>query len=775
MKNIGNSKTTTFSMKKMQFKVQNQIYQNSRKVFKKIFSDTPPVSDSKEKILLVDDQWENLKLATDFLKEHDFEILTAKSGSQALKILEKTSPDLIILDVVMPEMDGFETCCHLKAWDKTKDIPVIFMTAVADFANPAMKVEGLMLGAVDYISKPIQMDEVVARVKTHLQLHSLSKQLQQQNAQLQHEIEARKQIEAEIIRSKDLLESIFNESADAIFLVNIETGLITDCNRRAVELFDAKSKDELLNIEVQTLQKAHFTPEELRLIVDKIERYGVWSRELEYFTLNGQLFWGNLAAKRIHFAGQKMHLVRVTDITKRKLAEEKLKQSQAALAEAQRVAHVGNWSYDLLTKKITWSEELFRIFGLDITKPEPTYPQLLKKILPEDRAVFQRAVALTIKLGICYQFDFRIWRADGQLRHLEARGEAIFNDSGEVVKLFGTVLDISDRKRDEEALRLSEAREREKAQALQLALEKLKRTQAQLIQTEKMSSLGRMVAGVAHEINNPISFIYGNLAPAREYFQDLLKLIQLYQQTYPTPRAEIQELTSEIDLEFLIEDWQQLIHSMQVGAERIEQIVLSLKNFSRLDEKQLKAVDIHEGIENSLLILRHQLRSEGERLEIQVIKNYAQLPKVTCYASQLNQVFINLLSNAIDALKNQPSPRVITIRTEVKTEDGELKTMKNHPNPLWVVIRIADNGAGMSQEVQKKIFDPFFTTKPVGSGTGLGLSICHQIVVEKHQGRISHVSAPGQGTEMIVEIPVRYPEQRSQQSHGDFVPQRPIF
>jgi predicted ATPase/signal transduction histidine kinase/tRNA A-37 threonylcarbamoyl transferase component Bud32 len=282
---------------------------------------------------------------------------------------------------------------------------------------------------------------------------------------------------------------------------------------------------------------------------------------------------------------------------------------------------------------------------------------------------------------------------------------------------------------------------------LEQTLQELRKTQAQLIQTEKMSSLGQMVAGVAHEINNPVSFIYGNLTPASEYVADLLKLVHLYQTEYPQPNFSIQEMTQDIDLEFLVDDLQKLLNSMKVGAERIRNIVIGLRNFSRLDEAEMKPVDIHEGIDSTLMLLQPRLREDGERLGIEIIKNYQKLPKVTCYASQLNQVFMNILSNGIDALEvlrkteTERSP-MITIQTSVKDSQ-------------FVVIRISDNGLGMKEATRQKIFDPFFTTKPVGSGTGLGLSISYQIIVDSHGGQIYCNSAPGQGAEFVVEIPIK--------------------
>ncbi|WP_341525580.1 ATP-binding protein [Nostoc sp. UHCC 0302] len=290
------------------------------------------------------------------------------------------------------------------------------------------------------------------------------------------------------------------------------------------------------------------------------------------------------------------------------------------------------------------------------------------------------------------------------------------------------------------------------AQQLENTLYELQQTQSQLIQTEKMSSLGQLVAGIAHEINNPVNFIYGNIKYLKEYTQDLLTLIHLYQEFYPQPHPQIEALSNKNDVKFIIDDLTKILSSIEVGANRIYEIVLNLRNFSRLDEAGMKPVDIHQGIDSTLLILQHSLKEKSDYQPIEIIKEYSDLPPVECYAGQINQVFMNILSNAIDAIRQQEKEQAkqgiikqskcITIRTQVK-------------NQRHVMISIKDNGLGMTEEVKAKLFDPFFTTKPVGQGTGLGLSISYQIVVKKHGGRIQCISAPGQGAEFIIEIPLR--------------------
>jgi two-component system, NtrC family, sensor kinase len=273
---------------------------------------------------------------------------------------------------------------------------------------------------------------------------------------------------------------------------------------------------------------------------------------------------------------------------------------------------------------------------------------------------------------------------------------------------------------------------------LRQTLHDLKNTQSQLIQAEKMSSLGLMMAGIAHEINNPVNFIYGNLCHANQYTKDLIRLLGLYQQEYPNASAPIQEYIEEIELDFLSEDLSKLLSSMKMGTERIQQIVLSLRNFSRLDEAEMKPVDIHEGIDSTLLILNSKIKTV-----IKVIKSYGKLPLVECYPSQLNQVFMNIMANAADALLSNPNIRNKEI--EIITEVAEANQ---------VVVRIKDNGNGINPDAINRLFDPFFTTKPVGKGTGLGLSISYQII-EKHHGKIEVNSEIGEGAEFVIYLPIK--------------------
>ncbi|NJN72105.1 MAG: HAMP domain-containing histidine kinase [Limnothrix sp. RL_2_0] len=298
---------------------------------------------------------------------------------------------------------------------------------------------------------------------------------------------------------------------------------------------------------------------------------------------------------------------------------------------------------------------------------------------------------------------------------------------------------------------VSEIALRHQTAELGQALQKLKETQSTIIQNEKMSSLGHLVAGIAHEINNPVSFIYGNIKYLQNYFDELLASVAIYQKYYPEPVAEICTHQANIELDFLQEDLPKIIDSIRLGTKRIQQIVLSLRNFSRMNEADCKNIDIHEGLDSTLLILQHRLITKSSYPEIEVVKKYGDLPLIECYGGLLNQVFMNILSNAIDALRDKQlsylSQNNLGDRPQITVQTSAL-------NSHYIEISISDNADGMSKAVQEKLFEPFFTTKPVGKGTGMGLSISHQIIVEKHKGKLLCFSSPGTGTEFVIQLPI---------------------
>jgi two-component system, NtrC family, sensor kinase len=457
-------------------------------------------------ILIVDDNPTNLEVLSMSLSHAGFKIAVAIDGESALEQVTYHRPELILLDVMMPGIDGFETCRRLKENPETYDIPVIFMTALSDTEN---KVQGLSLGAVDYIAKPFQHEEVLARVKIHLQIQNLTRTLKSQNNLLKEEIDCRERAEEKLLTANKELES-----------------------------FNARLEDSV------------------------VER----------------------------------------------------------------------------------TEELSR------------------------------------------------------------------------------------------------------------ALQDLQKTQVKLIQQEKLSALGQLVAGVAHEINNPVNFIHGNITHASGYTSDLLKLVQLYQKKYPEPDEEILDEIEKIDIDFLSEDLPRLINSMEVGTDRIRNIVLSLRTFSRLDEAEVKAVNLHEGIDSTLLILNSRLKGQGNHSGITVVKEYGDLPLIKCYPGQLNQVFMNILSNAIDALEEK-AEAMASIPTDNPWKP-EILIRTEPPQAGMVSIHLIDNGSGIPAELREKIFDPFFTTKPVGKGTGLGMSISYDIITEKHHGTLSCSVGEQAGTCFTITVPI---------------------
>lgn len=335
---------------------------------------------------------------------------------------------------------------------------------------------------------------------------------------------------------------------------------------------------------------------------------------------------------------------------------------------------------------------------------------------------------------------------------------------GKHQQLICTFCDVTDLKLAEQALQVSEAENcslarlaEAKSQQLSQTLDELRQTQSRIVHQEKMSSLGQMVAGIAHEVNNPVTFIYGNIDYVSQYTQDLLNLVQLFRDQRKILAPEIRSQLQAIDFDFILEDLPRLFKSMKLGAERIREIVSSLRNFARLDEADVKSVNIHEGIDSTLMILSHKLKGMPHKTPIQIVKEYGNLPLVECYAGQINQVFMNVLSNAIDALDEVRDLERPIVGTN-KFATGYVPTIQISTELInqgdRIKICISDNGSGIPSTVQEKMFDPFYTTKPIGKGTGLGLFISYQIVVEHHKGSLSCNSRPGEGTEVQIEIPI---------------------
>ncbi|MGA9380386.1 MAG: ATP-binding protein, partial [Phormidium sp.] len=357
---------------------------------------------------------------------------------------------------------------------------------------------------------------------------------------------------------------------------------------------------------------------------------------------------------------------------------------------------------------------------------------------PNRRSEFVAAIE---KHGSISQFESQVYRRDQSIIWISENARAVYHDDGSLLYYEGTVEDITERKQAEAALRHSEAKLRQQATELAVALCELKQTQSQLIQTEKMSTLGQLLAGVAHEINNPVNSISNNLPHLIQYVQGLLELLAIYDRTISEETPEIIAKKAEIEFDYIQEDLPPILSAMSAGSERIREIALSLRNFARMDEGKKTLADIHEGIDSTLLILHHRLKAKGDRPEIQIIKNYGELPLIKCALGQLSQVFINLLGNSIDALEqrikeNDPDLPVPTIWISTEVVDDR-----------WVKIRIADNGQGIAEENLHQLFEPFYTTKPLGKGTGLGLSISKQIITEKHCGKIKCHSELGKGAE----------------------------
>ncbi|MFN3927128.1 MAG: PAS domain S-box protein [Pseudanabaenaceae cyanobacterium] len=616
------------------------------------------------------------------------------------------------------------------------------------------------------ISHQVIMGDTIAQkyAQCMLQKAQLEQQLSQQAAELALEIKERLQAESAYAQLGTALES----ASDAIGIFDVQ-GQPLFVNQAFLQLFGFTT-EELKRRGMASLFVNETIAEQ---ITTALNQGGSWAGEVEMHTKRQVTIPVAVRTNAIRDPdGDITGSVGIfTDISDRKAAESEVLQGFSLLNAALEATADGILVEDLQGNIVICNHKFADLWQLPVAMLQSLQTQGIKERILAQVADPESFLKLSEQLPPTADSFDAIKLKDGRTIERYSQPQRI---NGECVGRVWGYRDITARILAEEALRASEQRYRQQAEQLEQALKQLKSTQAQLIQTEKLSSLGQLIAGISHEINNPINFIYGNLFHAEKYLDDILEVVSLYCHYHPDPELPVKRKLQEVNIDFLIEDLRTMMSSIRVGAERIHGLVQSLHKFARADSNQLRYADIHHGIDGTLVILHNRLKANNFRPEIQVFKNYCTLGNVECYPGQLNQVFMNILANAIDALDEVYLPPEETTAPGLGWERSWQKPDNWQPC-IWITtqvvestkvqISIKDNAGGMPEHVLQKIFDPFFTTKPAGKGTGLGLSISYKLITENHHGSLVCHTIEGEGTEFVITIPILQ-EEESDLSEG---------
>ena len=687
------------------------------------------------KVLILENGYQTIKLLGEGLCSeirYSFIIQQVRQSCQALNRLRQEAFDLLVVHLSHADPHVFDTVTQIKQLGLT--LPILGLRANED---ETLTLQVIQAGTPD--------DQVTENLKGYRLIRAF-----------RHAIDSQQRQECQRL-NQEKYQSVIDNVKEVIFQTDTH-GHWTFLNRAWTEITGFSVAESIgtsfLNgIHPDDLQKGRDNFDSLITKVQQSCRPTV-----RYLTKSGEIRWLEVHA-RINFAADGTvsgTTGTLNDITEQVLTQSALRISEERLQMALSGSDLGLWDWQLITGDIYFNPQWKAMLGYAEEEIDDNFQAFEQLVHPEDLSRVKAVLNAYIdRLIPIYEVEFRMRCKTGKWKWILSRGKVFeWDEAGNPVRMTGTHRDISDRRQAEDALRESEARERKKAYQLELALCELKNAQAQLVQTKKMVSLGQLVAGIAHEINNPIGFISGNVGFAHQYGCDLLRLIDLYQQYYPHPVAPIQAEMEAVELDFLRTDFPKALNSIREGVVRVQDIVRSLQHFSHLNEAQMKTIDLHQGLESTLILLQNRLNKKPHRAAIEVNKQLSRLPKVECYPSQLNQVFINILGNAIEALdeKSQQNDSFIP-QISISTEIAELNST--------VIIRISDNGLGIPAHLQEHLFEPFFTTKPVGQGTGLGLAVSYQII-EKHKGKITCNSQVGIGTEFVIEIPITLSHQTEQ-------------